>query len=32
VYWIHVEMFYGFLSRPIRRDLSVEEAVAAYLL
>ncbi len=26
VYWIHVEMVYGFFSRPIRRALSVEQA------
>jgi uncharacterized membrane protein len=32
VYWIHVEMVYGFFSRPIRRALSMEQAAAAYLL
>ncbi len=32
VYWIHVEMVYGFFSRPVRRALSVEQAVAAYAL
>jgi hypothetical protein len=32
VYWIHVEMVYGFLSRPIRRALSLEGALAAYVL
>jgi uncharacterized membrane protein len=32
VYWIHVEMVYGFFSRPIRRGLSVEQAVVAYLV
>lgn len=32
VYWIHVEMVYGFFSRPIRRSLSLEGAVAAYVL
>ena len=32
VYWIHVEMVYGFFSRPIRRALSLEGAVVAYLL
>jgi uncharacterized membrane protein len=32
VYWIHVEMVYGFFSRPIRRALSLEEALAAYVL
>ena len=30
VYWIHVEMVYGFFSRPLRRSLSLEGAVAAY--
>jgi uncharacterized membrane protein len=32
VYWIHVEMVYGFFSRPIRRSLSLEAALAAYML
>jgi len=32
VYWIHVEMVYGFFSRPIRRALTFEETTAAYLL
>jgi uncharacterized membrane protein len=32
VYWIHVEMVYGFFSRPIRRSLSLEAALGAYLL
>jgi uncharacterized membrane protein len=32
VYWIHVEMVYGFFSRPIRRALSFEGALAAYVL
>ena len=32
VYWIHVEMVYGFFSRPIRRGLSLEGALAAYVL
>ena len=32
VYWIHVEMVYGFFSRSIRRDLSLEGAVLAYVL
>jgi uncharacterized membrane protein len=32
VYWVHVEMVYGFFSRPIRRALSLEQAVAAYVL
>jgi uncharacterized membrane protein len=31
VYWIHVEMVYGFFSRPIRRSLSLEGALAAYM-
>jgi uncharacterized membrane protein len=31
-YWIHVEMVYGFFSRPIRRGLSLEGALAAYVL
>jgi uncharacterized membrane protein len=29
VYWIHVEMVYGFISRPLRRSLSFDAAVAA---
>jgi len=32
VYWIHVEMVYGFISRPLRRNLSLESAVLAYVL
>ena len=32
VYWIHVEMVYGFFSRPIRRSLSLEGAFVAYVL
>jgi hypothetical protein len=32
VYWVHVEMVYGFFSRPIRRSLTVEGAVVAYVL
>jgi hypothetical protein len=32
VYWIHVEMVYGFLSRPWRRALSLEMALVAYVL
>ncbi|RPI55061.1 MAG: DUF1624 domain-containing protein [Acidobacteria bacterium] len=32
VYWIHVELVYGFFSRPIRRALTFEQTVAAYLL
>ena len=32
MYWIHVEMVYGVFSRPIRRSLSLEGALAAYVL
>jgi uncharacterized membrane protein len=32
VYWIHVEMVYGFLTRPLRRNLSFTAAIAAELL
>ena len=32
MYWIHVEMVYGFFSRPIWRSLSLEGALAAYVL
>jgi len=32
VYWVHVEMVYGFLSRPIRRSLTLEQAIVAYAL
>ncbi len=32
VYWIHVEMVYGFFSRPIRQSLSLEAALVAYVL
>jgi uncharacterized membrane protein len=32
VYWIHVEMVYGFFSRPIRRGLTLEGALIAYAL
>ena len=32
VYWIHVEMVYGFFSRPVRRALTVEQAFVAYVL
>lgn len=32
VYWIHVEMVYGFFSRPLRRSLSFEGAVIASAL
>jgi uncharacterized membrane protein len=29
VYWIHVEMVYGFISRPLRRNLSFQTAIVA---
>ncbi len=32
VYWIHVEMVYGFISRPIKRSLSFEGAILADVL
>jgi uncharacterized membrane protein len=32
VYWVHVELVYGFFSRPIRRALSVENAIVAYVV
>jgi uncharacterized membrane protein len=32
VYWVHVEMVYGFISRPLRRNLSFEAATVAYVL
>jgi uncharacterized membrane protein len=32
VYWIHVEMVYGFISRPLQRSLSVEGALLADML
>ena len=32
VYWIHVEMVYGVFSRPIRRSLSLEGALVAYVI
>lgn len=32
VYWIHVEMVYGFFSRPVRRALSLEAALGAYVV
>jgi uncharacterized membrane protein len=32
VYWIHVEMVYGLFSRPIRRALTLEGALGAYVL
>ena len=32
VYWIHVEMVYGFISRPLRRNLSFQGAIVADVL
>jgi uncharacterized membrane protein len=32
VYWIHVEMVYGYFSSPIRQSLSLEGAMGAYVL
>jgi uncharacterized membrane protein len=32
VYWIHVEMVYGFISAPLRRNLTFTQAVGAYIL
>lgn len=32
VYWVHVEMVYGFLSRPLRRSLAFDQALVAYAL
>ena len=32
VYWVHVEMVYGVFSRPLRRSLTLESALAAYVL
>ena len=32
VYWVHVEMVYGFFSRPLRRALTLESALVAYVL
>ena len=32
VYWIHVEMVYGFLTWPIRRRLTYEQSLAAFAL
>jgi uncharacterized membrane protein len=31
VYWIHVEMVYGFLTWPIHRSLSFEQALVAFV-
>jgi hypothetical protein len=30
VYWIHVEMVYGFLTWPIHRRLTFEQAIVAF--
>jgi uncharacterized membrane protein len=32
VYWIHVEMVYGFFSRPLRGALTAEQSIVAYAL
>jgi hypothetical protein len=32
VYWIHVEMVYGALTTPLHRNLSLREAVIAFVL
>jgi uncharacterized membrane protein len=32
VYWVHVEMVYGFISRPLRRQLTLEGAILAYVV
>jgi uncharacterized membrane protein len=32
VYWIHVEMVYGFLTWPIHRRLAFEQAIVAFVL
>jgi uncharacterized membrane protein len=32
VYWVHVELVYGFFSRPLRRALALEHAFLAYAL
>ncbi len=32
VYWVHVEMVYGFLSRPLRRTLGFGDVLVAYAL
>jgi uncharacterized membrane protein len=31
VYWVHVEMVYGFLSKPLRRNLSLGSVLFAYV-
>lgn len=32
VYWIHVEMIYGLISRPLHRSLTLPQAALAFLL
>jgi fucose 4-O-acetylase-like acetyltransferase len=32
IYWIHVEMVYGYASWPLRRNLNLTQAAAAYLI
>ena len=32
IYWIHVEMLYGLISRPLHKSLSLGEALGAFLL
>lgn len=32
IYWIHVEMIYGLVSRPIQRSLTLERAAVAFVL
>jgi uncharacterized membrane protein len=32
IYWIHVEMLYGLISRPLHHNLSIEKVTAAYVL
>ena len=32
VYWVHVELVYGFFSRPLRRALEFDDVLLAYLL
>jgi fucose 4-O-acetylase-like acetyltransferase len=32
IYWIHVEMIYGLVSRPIHHSLSLTQALLAYVL
>jgi uncharacterized membrane protein len=32
VYWVHVELVYGVFSTPLRRSLSLEQTMGAYIL